>query len=72
MPVTFASRFAVAQRWADPLAARLQPLIRRAVSAPPIRNFLDGVWLGAPLHPALTDVPSAPGRPRCCSTAVPS
>jgi nitrite reductase/ring-hydroxylating ferredoxin subunit/uncharacterized membrane protein len=57
MPVTFASRFAVAQRWTDPLAARLQPLIRRAVSAPPIRNFLDGVWLGAPLHPALTDVP---------------
>ena len=57
MPVTFASRFADAQRWADPLAARLQPLIRRAVSAPPIRNFLDGVWLGAPLHPALTDVP---------------
>lgn len=22
-----------------------------------VRNFLDGVWLGAPLHPALTDVP---------------
>jgi hypothetical protein len=37
MPVTFASRFAVSQRWADPLAARLQPLIRRAVSPPPIR-----------------------------------
>jgi nitrite reductase/ring-hydroxylating ferredoxin subunit/uncharacterized membrane protein len=57
MPLTFASRFAVSQRWADPVAARIQPLIRRAVSAPPIRNFLDGVWLGAPLHPALTDVP---------------
>ena len=57
MPLTFASRFAGSQRWADPLAARLQPLIRRAVSPPPIRNFLDGVWLGAPLHPALTDVP---------------
>ena len=57
MPLTFASRFAASQRWADPLAARLQPLIRRAVSAPPVRNFLDGVWLGAPLHPALTDVP---------------
>ena len=57
MPVTFASRFAVAQRWADPLAERLQPLIRRAVSPPPIRNFLDGVWLGTPLHPPLTDVP---------------
>jgi len=43
-------------RWADPLAERLQPLIKRAVSAPPVRNFLDGVWLGAPLHPGLTDV----------------
>jgi nitrite reductase/ring-hydroxylating ferredoxin subunit len=57
MPLTFASRFAASQRWADPLATRLQPLIRRAVSAPPVRNFLDGVWVGAPLHPALTDVP---------------
>jgi nitrite reductase/ring-hydroxylating ferredoxin subunit/uncharacterized membrane protein len=57
MPLTFASRFAASQRWADPLAARLQPLIRRAVSPPPIRNVLDGVWLGTPLHPALTDVP---------------
>ena len=57
MPLTFASRFAASQRWADPLADRLQPLIRRAVSPPAVRNFLDGVWLGAPLHPALTDVP---------------
>jgi nitrite reductase/ring-hydroxylating ferredoxin subunit len=57
MPLTFASRFAASQRWADPLATRLQPLIRRAVSPPAVRNFLDGVWLGAPLHPALTDVP---------------
>src|SRR5919206_3200339 len=23
----------------------------------PVRNALDGTWLGAPLHPALTDVP---------------
>jgi nitrite reductase/ring-hydroxylating ferredoxin subunit len=57
MPLTFVSRFAGSQRWADPLAERLQPLIKRAVSAPPVSNFLDGVWLGAPLHPALTDVP---------------
>jgi nitrite reductase/ring-hydroxylating ferredoxin subunit/uncharacterized membrane protein len=57
MPLTSASRFAASQRWADPLAERLQPLIRRAVSAPPVHNFLDGVWLGAPLHPPLTDVP---------------
>jgi nitrite reductase/ring-hydroxylating ferredoxin subunit len=57
MPLTFASRFATSQRWADPLAKRLQPLINRAVSAPSVHNFLDGVWLGAPLHPPLTDVP---------------
>jgi nitrite reductase/ring-hydroxylating ferredoxin subunit len=57
MPLTFPSRFAASQRWADPLANRLQPLIRRAVSRPAVRNFLDGVWLGAPLHPGLTDVP---------------
>ena len=57
MPLTFAGRLAASQRWADPLAARLQPLIKRAVSPPPIRNFLDGVWVGAPLHPPLTDVP---------------
>jgi nitrite reductase/ring-hydroxylating ferredoxin subunit/uncharacterized membrane protein len=57
MPLTFASRLAASQRWADPLAARLQPLIKRAVSPPPIRNFLDGVWVGTPLHPPLTDVP---------------
>jgi nitrite reductase/ring-hydroxylating ferredoxin subunit/uncharacterized membrane protein len=57
MSLTFVGRFAASQRWADPLAERLQPLIRRAVSAPPVHNFLDGVWLGEPLHPPLTDVP---------------
>lgn len=57
MPITFAGRFALAQRWADPLGARLQPLIKRALGPPQVRNALDGVWLGAPLHPALTDVP---------------
>jgi nitrite reductase/ring-hydroxylating ferredoxin subunit/uncharacterized membrane protein len=57
MPLTFVDRFAASQRWADPLAKRLQPLIKRAVSAPRVHDFLDGVWLGAPLHPPLTDVP---------------
>jgi uncharacterized membrane protein len=57
MPVTFAGRFALSQRWAGTLAKRLQPLISRAEGAPAVRNALDGVWLGAPLHPALTDVP---------------
>ncbi|MGH3002560.1 MAG: Rieske 2Fe-2S domain-containing protein [Gaiellaceae bacterium] len=57
MTFALAGRIAARQRWADPVAKKLQPLIRRAVSPPPVRNFLDGVWLGAPLHPALTDVP---------------
>jgi nitrite reductase/ring-hydroxylating ferredoxin subunit len=39
----------------DPAADVLQAA---AKSLPkPLRNVLDGVWLGAPLHPALTDVP---------------
>ena len=57
MTFALAGRIAASQRWADPLAKKLQPLIRRAVRPDPVRNFLDGVWLGAPLHPALTDVP---------------
>ena len=57
MPITAISRFALSQRWAGTLAERIQPLIQRAVSAPAVANALDGVWLGAPLHPALTDVP---------------
>ena len=57
MPMTAVDRFALAQRWAGPLAERIQPLIRRAVRPPAVGNALDGVWLGAPLHPPLTDVP---------------
>jgi hypothetical protein len=40
---TLAVCFADARRGADPLAERLQPLIRRAVSPPAVRNLLDGV-----------------------------
>lgn len=57
MTFALAGRIAASQRWADPLAKKLQPLIRAAVRPEPVRNFLDGVWLGAPLHPAMTDVP---------------
>ena len=57
MPITFAGRFAIAQQWAGPLAKRLQPLIKQALGPPQVRNALDGVWLGAPLHPAMTDIP---------------
>jgi nitrite reductase/ring-hydroxylating ferredoxin subunit/uncharacterized membrane protein len=49
------------RRLAD-VAAVLDPVsdaLQSAVGAipKPVRNVLDGVWLGAPLHPALTDVP---------------
>ncbi|TWF95411.1 Rieske 2Fe-2S domain-containing protein [Saccharopolyspora dendranthemae] len=44
--------------WLDPVEDKLQPLVRGALrKAMPLRNFLDGTWLGAPLHPALTDIP---------------
>ncbi|RRO16946.1 iron-sulfur protein [Saccharopolyspora rhizosphaerae] len=44
--------------WLDQVEDKLQPLVRDALSkAMPLRNFLDGTWLGAPLHPALTHVP---------------
>ena len=57
MPITFAGRFALAQPWAGPLAKRLQPLVNQALGPAEVRNALDGVWLGAPLHPAMTDIP---------------
>lgn len=44
--------------WLDPIEDKVQPRVRAALrKAMPLRNFLDGTWLGAPLHPALTDVP---------------
>jgi nitrite reductase/ring-hydroxylating ferredoxin subunit len=51
----------LAKQLAD-LAEPLDPLsepVQEAVNAvpQPVRDVLDGVWLGNPLHPALTDVP---------------
>jgi nitrite reductase/ring-hydroxylating ferredoxin subunit len=40
----------------DPLAETVQEAVN-AVPQSPVRDVLDGVWLGNPLHPALTDVP---------------
>jgi nitrite reductase/ring-hydroxylating ferredoxin subunit/uncharacterized membrane protein len=50
------------QDWLEPVENGLQRTVAAAYeSAGPagrtIRNFLHGVWLGHPLHPALTDVP---------------
>jgi nitrite reductase/ring-hydroxylating ferredoxin subunit/uncharacterized membrane protein len=43
----------------DGLADRIQPAVRSAIAASGRhgRNLIDGVWLGVPLHPPLTDVP---------------
>ncbi|HET7572020.1 MAG TPA: Rieske (2Fe-2S) protein [Gaiellaceae bacterium] len=43
---------------AEPLDAVADP-VQNAVNAvpQPLRDVLDGVWLGNPLHPALTDLP---------------
>lgn len=51
------ARTARALPWLDPVADRIQPLVVRLVrSSPGLGDVLDGTWLGAPLHPALTDV----------------
>ncbi|HET8527456.1 MAG TPA: Rieske (2Fe-2S) protein [Gaiellaceae bacterium] len=55
MSLRLARRAGDAAAALDPLADTLQAAAR---SLPrPLRDVLDGVWLGAPLHPALTDVP---------------
>jgi nitrite reductase/ring-hydroxylating ferredoxin subunit/uncharacterized membrane protein len=39
----------------DPVAEPVQEAVKAVPK--PVRDALDGVWLGNPLHPALTDVP---------------
>src|SRR3954452_9444549 len=59
MTLDFAERLAASQTWLDGVSDRVQPIVREAVAKTGRRgaDLLDGVWLGAPLHPALTDVP---------------
>src|SRR5690349_11674959 len=48
------------QDWLDPIADKVQPAVTRALAASggqPLKDFLNGVWLGHPLHPVLTDIP---------------
>lgn len=43
---------------AEPLDSVAEPVQDAVRAVPqPVRNVLDGVWFGNPLHPALTDVP---------------
>ena len=48
-------RLAEAAEPLDPVADATQGAVQAVPQ--PMRDVLDGVWLGAPLHPALTDVP---------------
>jgi len=50
------------QEWVDQLADAIQPVINDAFSSGGeagkiVKDFLNGVWLGHPLHPVITDVP---------------
>ena len=51
-------RFAASQPWLDSVADAIQPRLQEVLGRRPrLRDALDGRWLGAPLHPVLTDVP---------------
>src|SRR3989442_930046 len=76
------------QQWLETVSEKGQPAITHtfAVGGPlgrALKNFLHGAWLGHPLHPVLTDIPSgawatalvldglevATGRPACGRSA---
>jgi nitrite reductase/ring-hydroxylating ferredoxin subunit/uncharacterized membrane protein len=59
MAETLMRRVVEALPFLDEVAENVQPKVQEAVEAggTTARNVLDGVWLEAPLHPALTDVP---------------
>jgi nitrite reductase/ring-hydroxylating ferredoxin subunit/uncharacterized membrane protein len=50
------------QKWLDGLSDAIQPVINNAFSSTGetgrvVKDLLNGVWLGHPLHPVITDVP---------------
>jgi nitrite reductase/ring-hydroxylating ferredoxin subunit len=65
----------------DRLSDRIQGIVQAALPRQWMRDFLHGVWLGHPLHPALVDVPLGawtssaildlmPGQRRAATTLV--
>jgi len=58
IPAPVGQRLERSLPWLEDVAQRVQPLVGKAVGSRPwLHDLLDGTWLGAPLHPALTDVP---------------
>ena len=50
------------QTWLDGISEAVQPVLEKVFSetgepGKVVKDFLNGVWLGHPLHPAITDVP---------------
>ena len=59
MGATFSQRITDAMPFLDSVADRVQPKVQAIIDegGARLRNVVDGVWFGSPLHPALTDVP---------------
>jgi nitrite reductase/ring-hydroxylating ferredoxin subunit len=58
MSLRLAKRLGAAAAPLDPVSDGVQAAVQTAVdAAQPVADLLDGRWLGAPLHAALTDVP---------------
>jgi nitrite reductase/ring-hydroxylating ferredoxin subunit/uncharacterized membrane protein len=59
MAQTMMQRIVEALPFLEEIGEAVQPEVQKAVNAggTTVRNVLDGVWLEAPLHPAMTDVP---------------
>jgi nitrite reductase/ring-hydroxylating ferredoxin subunit/uncharacterized membrane protein len=59
MAQTLMQRIVEAMPFLDEIGEAVQPEVQKAVNAggTTARNVLDGVWLEAPLHPVMTDVP---------------
>jgi len=53
-------RFLERQRWLEPLADFVQKIaaaIYKGTAGHALKSFLNGTWLGHPLHPVITDIP---------------
>jgi hypothetical protein len=59
MPRTYSQLIIDRTDWLDAVADKVQPKVQEAIGKGGVgmRNALDGTWLGAPLHAALSDVP---------------
>lgn len=59
MGATLSQRIVDAVPFLDRISDNVQPKVQEVIEAggTTVRNVLDGVWFGSPLHPALTDVP---------------